>query len=110
MKVSYAIGNLAALQCQQPLQTEFFHCKAPEYGAIDHRAPKSIAIDAARSGQITHEAAGKAVSGSSRIVDLFERERGHAENPLVMNHHGAVLPALDDQGPRAEFEDVLCSA
>src|SRR6266436_10400859 len=61
---------LAALQVPQPVQAEFFHRKAPQHRAVDHgAAQRSVALVAA-SRQVSHEAAGKAVARSSRIVRL----------------------------------------
>src|SRR5262249_25752074 len=53
-----------------------------------------------------HEAASKAVARAGGITDLLQREGRHAEDRVPMDHHRAVLSALDDERAWAEPEDV----
>src|SRR3989442_1295357 len=51
--------------------------------------------------EVAHDPAGERVARAGRVVDGLERIGRHEEERAVRQHEGAVLAALDDDGPRA---------
>src|SRR6185295_1738391 len=76
---------LFELQSAQSVEAEFLDGEAAEHRAIDHGAPQRRIAFVAHAGQIAHEAAGKAVAGTGRVVRLFERECRYAENTSLID-------------------------
>ena len=50
-----------------------------------------------RAREIAHEAAGEGIACAGGIVRFFQRERRDAEDAVLIDHHGAVFAAFDDQ-------------
>src|SRR5712692_2172868 len=98
---------LTALQVAQPVQTELFDGKAAQHRAVDHGAAQRCVTLIATSGEMAHEATGKAVARTGGIMRFFERECWNAEDPTLVHHHGAVFAALHNQRRRTHLENVL---
>src|SRR5207247_10164506 len=65
--------NVLRRQPQQPPQAEFLDRETRHHRAVNQRAPEPPVGEVAAAGEVSHEAARKAVSGASRVVDLLER-------------------------------------
>src|SRR5260370_9825464 len=106
-KVACPSVYLAALQVAQPVKAEFFHGKAPQHRTVNHgAAQRSVALITAAS-QVAHKAAGEAVARAGRVVRLFERKCGHAEDAALVHHHGAVFSTFHAQRGRPHLENGL---
>ena len=110
MKVADALDNFALLQFQQTLEAEFLDGETAEDGAVDHRASKRVAIYSASACEIAHETAGESVARAGGIVDFIERKCRNAKDPIVVDEHGAVFAALDDERFGAKLENLFRGA
>src|SRR6266567_6971566 len=101
---------LAALQVAKPIKAELLDGEATQHRTVDHGAAQRSVTLILTTRQVAHEATGKAVACSGRIVRLFEGKRRDAEDPALVHHHGAVLSAFHNQGRRSHLENVLGGA
>src|SRR2546429_5184967 len=81
---------LALLQVAQPVQSEFLNREAPQHGSVDHGAPQRRVTPVFASREISHEASGKAVARSGRIVRFFEDRKSTRLN----SSHGYISYAV----------------
>src|SRR5215472_15493900 len=109
--------DLFTRQLLQSLSSEPLHDKGSHHTAVEHRVAKRFGGQFFLRGEISEEAAGKAVACAGWIDDLFERQRGNVECTLCNalgaiwclgreERSGAVLAVLDDEDFRAHLEDL----
>src|SRR5437660_2371061 len=95
--------NVLRRQPQQPPQAEFLDREARHHGAVNQRPPESPVGEVAAAGEVSHEAARKAVSGASRVVDFLERIPGREKDCAVLEKACAVFAALHHHDARTQL-------
>src|SRR5437773_2128179 len=90
-------------QPQQPPQAEFLDRETRHHGAVNQRPPEPPVGEVAAAREISHEAARKAVSGASWVVNFLERVAGREKDCAVLEKARAVLTALHHHDARPKL-------
>src|SRR2546427_784321 len=95
--------NVLRRQPQQPPQAEFLDRETRHHGAVNQRPPEPPVGEVAAAREISHEAARKAVSGASWVVNFLERVAGREKDCAVLEKARAVLTALHHHDARPKL-------
>src|SRR5579871_6610246 len=103
--------DLRGFQRAESLHAETFAAEASHDGPVDHGAAQLASADVIAFQietllrQIADKAAGKAISRTGLIEDVFEQIAGHHEHRIVPEQHRAIFAALDHQSVRPHVQN-----
>src|ERR1700675_2396437 len=107
-----AAVNFFAGERLQTLGAKALDRKRSHYTAVEESAFQHFAAEFSLRGDVSHEAAGKGVSGSGGIFDLFDRQRrrakrmaSDAECGFAEEYGCTVFAVLDDERLRTHGQN-----
>src|SRR3989337_2868783 len=97
--------NVRTAQPLEAFGAEILDAEASDHAAMDHGAPQLKRARRSTFRQISDTATGEAVASTGRVLDALEWVSRGDEIPGVGEHHGPILPFLDDENVRPEAQD-----
>src|SRR5208282_2816411 len=106
--------DFPARKILQSLRSEALYGKRAHHAAVKEGALQHFSIDLALRCYVSHESAGKGIASSSRVLYLFNRQRGrtkwmrsNAESSLAEEDGRSVLAVLHYQSARPHRNHFL---